>query len=550
MGSSTSTTSCPAAVPPSQQPHGGGLCTSDWNCSLGGECSYGICKCDPWFTGKNCALLNLAPASSLDQGLQLPGYRTWCGHCVHDPEANRFVGLFSVMVGHCSLWAWGTASGIVIAEANKSEGPYRLLDAKRGGQTDTLEDAIVIPPYAHNAYVAFDPTEKLYLLFHIGEANTPRKHWCNQSGGDISQRTWAGRAVLPTTSITTTTTMFSVSLGGPVDESMRLNTSTTSATTFPTTTVTTSTTTDPRPAWAEAPGGISDVPFDFIGVSVAKSPSGPWSETRRIELFNQSNNDWVTGYFSNPAPFIFKNGTTLLYGKCRTCPKGWGKAPECICLFRASNWKGPYKLLSASEPLINLEGEDPAVFQDPRGNFHLLSNINTWHARCLPGEAGGGHAWSRDGLTWSEVHLGAFGPLVELANGSSLHAAYTERPAVYQDPETGVPTTFFVGLSGDNYHGAINWAQPFVTRASETRPTASRLYTAWMHSFQHGEESSSCKALIIACAFAWLLPIMACAIHLRAKMRKYNRDHVAVHGVVEQEDRLLEYGSSRQPLGG
>jgi hypothetical protein len=44
------------------------------------------------------------------------------------------------------------------------------------------------------------------------------------------------------------------------------------------------------------------------------------------------------------------------------------------------------------------------------GNYHMLTNINTCHTRCPQGVECGGHAWSHDGLTFSDLHVGAFGP--------------------------------------------------------------------------------------------------------------------------------------------
>ena len=62
--------------------------------------------------------------------------------------------------------------------------------------------------------------------------------------------------------------------------------------------------------------------------------------------------------------------------------------------------------------------EDPAIFRDPRGNLHMLTNANSGHARCAAGGACGGHSWSRDGLSWSPVFNGAFGPNTMLINGT------------------------------------------------------------------------------------------------------------------------------------
>ncbi len=83
---------------------------------------------------------------------------------------------------------------------------------------------------------------------------------------------------------------------------------------------------------------------------------------------------WTNG-IDNPAPFIFENGTTLLFFRSETCPKNWGAlAPACIGVARADTWQGPYESLFV-DPITHPEGEDPAVFRDPRGNFHMLTCV-------------------------------------------------------------------------------------------------------------------------------------------------------------------------------
>jgi hypothetical protein len=64
------------------------------------------------------------------------------------------------------------------------------------------------------------------------------------------------------------------------------------------------------------------------------------------------------------------------------------------------------------------ESEDPYVFRDARKHFHLLTNVNNGHARCPEGVACGGHAWSEDGITWSDLVIGAYGPRIPLMNGT------------------------------------------------------------------------------------------------------------------------------------
>ena len=101
------------------------------------------------------------------------------------------------------------------------------------------------------------------------------------------------------------------------------------------------------------------------------------------------------------------------------------------------------------------------MFQTRRG-FHLLTNVNTYHRRCAEGVPCGGHAWSHDGLHWSEQTIGAFGPIITLTNGTTVHNSYVERPQVYQDPETLEPVPLYVGLTRpDGYADSVTWAQDF-----------------------------------------------------------------------------------------
>ena len=166
-----------------------------------------------------------------------------------------------------------------------------------------------------------------------------------------------------------------------------------------------------------------------------------------------------------PAPFIFPNGTTLVYYQATTCPAGWGNAaPACVGVMRAADWRGPYEH-ARSLPIVHPESEDPFVFRTKRG-FHLLTNVNTYHRRCASGVPCGGHAFSEDGLEWSPQVIGAFGPISTLSNGSVVHNSYVERPQVFQDPDTLEPVTLYVGLTRpDGYSDSVTWAQPFAARA-------------------------------------------------------------------------------------
>merc|ERR1712151_874636 len=74
--------------------------------------------------------------------------------------------------------------------------------------------------------------------------------------------------------------------------------------------------------------------------------------------------------------------------------------------------------------------EDPDVFVDSRGNYHIL--VNALPGGCHPQESQGGHAWSRDGVTWSEPRVGAYNETITFLNGTSM-TCRRERPQMILD---------------------------------------------------------------------------------------------------------------------
>ena len=172
-----------------------------------------------------------------------------------------------------------------------------------------------------------------------------------------------------------------------------------------------------------------------------------------------------------------------------------GRAGAGLWIGLADSWAGPYKQYEAPEINSLLpQVEDPAIFRDPRGNLHMLTNANSGHSHCHAGGACGnasrltlrphqsnrgaasfpcnplpslvmttlprntslvgGHSWSRDGLSWSPIQLGAFGPNTKLTNGSIARLGFVERPQVAQEMAGSPPLALFLGT------GHTSWA-PF-----------------------------------------------------------------------------------------
>ena len=171
-----------------------------------------------------------------------------------------------------------------------------------------------------------------------------------------------------------------------------------------------------------------------------------------------------------------------LYFTGRTCPPApagrmpW-RNPTCIAVAHAESWNSTYQMYGAGLPVTYPESEDPTVFQDKRGNFHLFTNVNTGHQRCGVGVPCGGHAWSRDGYHFSDLVIGAFGPVVTFKNGTEWRNAYVERPLFTMGADRVTPLAFFVGLGRSSYTDSCNWPQLVCTDGTDPMcgPTRSAL---------------------------------------------------------------------------
>ena len=316
--------------------------------------------------------------------------------------SGTYHGFFSFMCNHSTLNDWTTKSSIWRATASRPEGPFTLA-------------SMVAQPWSHNAMIVANPAGG-YLLWQIGTAVTPPSEWAPCYENTTSAAPGAGSSEYPT-----------------------------------------------------SPSKVGGVWTGQIFVRSAPELAGPWTLVDAGGIHLNATGTWADANGANggnPAVVIFPNGTTLLYFTATPCPPGWGAvAPNCIGLARADNWSGPYTVI-APEPITRPESEDAAVFKDPRGNYHMLTNVGTYHIRCAIGEPCGGHAWSRDALAWSNLTIGAFGPVIRFTNGSYWHTSYVERPQVLQSAD-GTPTTFYVGVGRASYMDSASWAQPVCAAGQE-----------------------------------------------------------------------------------
>ena len=97
-------------------------------------------------------------------------------------------------------------------------------------------------------------------------------------------------------------------------------------------------------------------------------------------------------------------------------------------------------------PIFGHTGEDPSVFVDHRGNYHMLFNALPY--KCVPKFNQGGHAWSNDGVNWnSNPRVGAFDTTIHFADGTNIKCERRERPQMVVGAD-GRPLALVTGMTG------------------------------------------------------------------------------------------------------
>ncbi|GMI53614.1 hypothetical protein ScalyP_jg7428 [Parmales sp. scaly parma] len=163
----------------------------------------------------------------------------------------------------------------------------------------------------------------------------------------------------------------------------------------------------------------------------------------------------IISEYENPGPFIKPDNSMWMFYR-DVIPAELQLDPTCSdesigvqqCTSPTS------KCDQDNNPVFKHTGEDPFVFQDGRGNYHML--INSLPGACIPKIQQGGHAWSTDGVVWSEPRVGAYNTTIEfdgemqMADGSAIilpAVSPSSRPSASEDDE--LPSSWVKGGSGE-----------------------------------------------------------------------------------------------------
>jgi len=148
--------------------------------------------------------------------------------------------------------------------------------------------------------------------------------------------------------------------------------------------------------------------------------------------------------YQNPGPMLNKNGSmTMWYRDAANLAQ-----PRCstesigvqYCASKNATCQGGH------DPVFQHTAEDPSVFVDHRGNWHML--VNAFPGGCNPKLQQGGHAWSKDGVVWSEPRAGAYNTTFVTTDNQTITCGRRERPQIITDPITGKPLVMTAGVTG------------------------------------------------------------------------------------------------------
>ena len=147
----------------------------------------------------------------------------------------------------------------------------------------------------------------------------------------------------------------------------------------------------------------------------------------------------------NPGPYLWSNGSMTMWYR-DAGPTSSGCSNELIGVQFCANATAVCDGGGSSSRIFAHTAEDPSVFRDVRGGYHML--VNALPGGCQPKTFQGGHAWSKDGMSWSEPRVGAYNGTVMFSDGTNMTCARRERPQMILDPKSGVPLAMSAGATG------------------------------------------------------------------------------------------------------
>jgi hypothetical protein len=181
------------------------------------------------------------------------------------------------------------------------------------------------------------------------------------------------------------------------------------------------------------------------GISVASSPDlKTWTFVGQI-FSGQNDDDWDADV-TNPSPFpLYSSGnhTASILLAYRDCLYNCNGA-ELLNLATAPGLKGPYTKISPN-PILENGNEDPFLWRDKRGNYHMLLHSLEPEGGFGDGPKVGRYAYAKEfeGPWIVNNKTLAFDTHVEYTDGTSIDFYRRERPQLFFS-EDGEMTPLFL----------------------------------------------------------------------------------------------------------
>ena len=203
-------------------------------------------------------------------------------------------------------------------------------------------------------------------------------------------------------------------------------------------------------------------------VLTAATPSGPWTDR------NITCDPAPCPYWSNPAVFIWPNGSSILLLSMRAAKTSnascavppWHCADGGFQVAMAPTPLGPFRPVLGSwgvSPINTQECEDSYVWVNKRG-YHAI-----FHCWGRPGGDSGGYAWSRDGVHWStstrpfrrdNPELSSpelpFIDTIAQSDGSTQQYYQRQRPKLVLNDD-GTPAALLTGVDAKSENHPNSW---------------------------------------------------------------------------------------------
>jgi hypothetical protein len=184
-----------------------------------------------------------------------------------------------------------------------------------------------------------------------------------------------------------------------------------------------------------------------IGVATATSPYGPWTR-QDAPVLPTKPGTFYSFLTSNPAPYIEKDGRTILVFKGRSHKTTFPYHGDMsIGVATAPNFLGPYTVKPETLFAVDKHGEveDPYIWRDKAG-FHLIAKDQRGD---ITGEKHGGlYAHSKDGIDWKlDPSPKAYSKTITWDDGKTITMGQLERAFAFSENGT-VTHMFFATMDG------------------------------------------------------------------------------------------------------